>query len=298
MADPGPDSKDAAAVPRGTADPSRAVAPGATAYDQDAALKIENLHARPRPAPSGEVPAEILRGVDLTVGAGEVHALMGPNGCGKTTLANVVMGNPFLEVTAGRILLRGEEVTSLTPDERARRGLFLAFQQPEEVPGVPVAQFLRQALSARRQMELSVLELRVSMIEWMKRLGMDPSFADRYLNEGFSGGERKRNEILQMAILEPEVAILDETDSGLDIDSLKVVSRGIQEVRSERPGIAVILITHFRRLLDHIRPDRVHIMVDGRIVESGGPELAEVLDSEGYQRYRSPSHLAPMAGRR
>ncbi len=182
-------------------------------------FEVENLHV----AVEG---TEILRGVDLTVGAGEVHALMGPNGSGKSTLANAVLGNPAYQVTEGRILFKGEDITEWPPDVRGKAGMFLAFQYPEEIPGVPVAQFLRQALSARRGMDLSVLELRVSIMEWMKRLGMDPSFGDRYLNEGFSGGEKKRNEILQLAILEPELAILDETDSGLDIDALGVVAQG------------------------------------------------------------------------
>ncbi len=184
--------------------------------------------------------AEILRGVDLVLEEGEVHALMGPNGSGKSTLANTLLGNPTYHVTSGRILFRGEDITGWPTDVRGKAGMFLAFQYPEEIAGVPVIQFLRQALSARRGMDLSVLELRMSIMEWMKKLDMDPSFGDRYLNEGFSGGEKKRNEILQMAILEPEVAILDETDSGLDIDALRVVARGVQQVRAEpvRPRCA------------------------------------------------------------
>jgi Fe-S cluster assembly ATP-binding protein len=228
----------------------------------------------------------ILRGVDLEVAEGEVHALMGPNGSGKSTLANALLGNPAYQVTGGRIFFRGQDITDWPADARARAGVFLAFQYPEEVAGVPVVQFLRQALSARKGMELSVLELRVSIMEWMKRLGMDPSFGDRYLNEGFSGGEKKRNEILQMAILEPDMAILDETDSGLDIDALRTVARGVEEVRKARQSLGVLLITHYRRILDELTPDRIHILIDGRIVDSGGPELAERLEAEGYEAFR------------
>jgi Fe-S cluster assembly ATP-binding protein len=169
---------------------------------------------------------------------------------------------------------------------RGKAGIFLAFQYPEEIPGVPVAQFLRQALSARRGMDLSVLELRVSIMEWMKKLGMDPSFGDRYLNEGFSGGEKKRNEVLQMAILEPELAVLDETDSGLDIDALGVVARGVQAVRQARPELGVLVVTHYHRILDQLQPDVVHLLVDGRIATSGGPELALQIEKEGYEAWR------------
>ena len=230
---------------------------------------------------------EILKGVDLTVLPGEVHALMGPNGSGKSTLANTLLGNPDYEVTAGRILFKGEDVTAWPTDVRAKAGMFLAFQYPEEIAGVPVVQFLRQALSARKGIDLSVLELRLSIMDWMKRLDMDPSFGDRYLNEGFSGGEKKRNEILQMAILEPEMAILDETDSGLDIDALRVVARGVQEVRAARSELGVLLITHYQRILDELTPDKVHILIDGHIVDSGGPELARRLEEEGYDAWRT-----------
>jgi Fe-S cluster assembly ATP-binding protein len=240
---------------------------------------IEDLHVSVEGIP-------ILRGVDLMVGAGEVHALMGPNGSGKSTLANTLLGNPAYEVTSGRILFKGEDITHWAPDARGKAGVFLAFQYPEEIPGVPVAQFLRQALSARRGADLSVLELRVSIMEWMKRLGMDPSFGDRYLNEGFSGGEKKRNEVLQMAILEPEIAILDETDSGLDIDALGVVARGVQAVRQARPELGVLVVTHDHRILDQLRPDVVHLLVDGRVVTSGGPELAVQIEQEGYEAWR------------
>jgi Fe-S cluster assembly ATP-binding protein len=230
--------------------------------------------------------AEILNGVDLVVNQGEIHALMGPNGSGKSTLANTLLGNPDYVVSKGRILFRGEDITTWPTDVRAKAGIFLAFQYPEEIPGVPVVQFLRQALSARKGIDLSVLELRLSIMEWMKKLDMDPSFGDRYLNEGFSGGEKKRNEILQMAILEPQLAILDETDSGLDIDALRAVARGVQQVREARPELGVLLITHYQRILDELTPDVVHLLIDGRIAESGGPELARRLEQEGYEAWR------------
>lgn len=231
---------------------------------------------------------EILKGVDLTVNEGEVHALMGPNGSGKSTLAHTLLGNPDYEVTGGTILFKGEDVTAWPTDVRAKAGLFLAFQYPEEIPGVPVVQFLKQALAARKGIDdLSMLETRLAIMEWMKQLDMDPSFGDRYLNEGFSGGEKKRNEILQMAILEPEMAVLDETDSGLDIDALRVVARGVQEVRVARPHMGVLLITHYQRILEALEPDAVHILIDGRIVESGGPELARRLEQEGYEAWRT-----------
>jgi Fe-S cluster assembly ATP-binding protein len=243
-------------------------------------FEISGLHAAP--AEGGD---EILKGVDLTVGAGEVHALMGPNGSGKSTLANVLLGSPEYEITAGSIRFRGEDITEWPPDVRGKAGIFLAFQYPQEIPGVSVLNFLRQSLSARKGIEMSVLELRLAIMEWMERLDMDESFAERYVNEGFSGGEKKRNEILQMAILEPEMAILDETDSGLDIDALRVVATGVQEVRRDRPELGVLAITHYQRLLDELAPDRVHVIVDGRIVESGGPELSNRLEAEGYERF-------------
>jgi Fe-S cluster assembly ATP-binding protein len=230
--------------------------------------------------------AEILKGVDLTVMGGEVHALMGPNGSGKSTLANALLGNPDYEVTGGRLLFKGDDVTSWPTDVRGKSGMFLAFQYPQEIPGVSVINFLRQALSARKGIDLSILELRLAIMEWMKRLDMDPAFGDRYLNEGFSGGEKKRNEILQMAILEPDFAVLDETDSGLDIDALKVVARGVQEVRADRKDLGVLLITHYQRILSYLQPDKVHVLIDGRIVESGGPELADRLEQEGYEAWR------------
>ncbi len=247
-------------------------------------FQIEGLRARP----AGVAGApDILQGVDLTVAAGEVHALMGPNGSGKSTLASTLLASPEYEVTGGRIVYKGDDITTWDTEIRGKAGMFLAFQYPQQVQGVSVINFLRQALSARKGIDLSVLELRLSIMEWMERLDMDPSFADRFLNEGFSGGEKKRNEILQMAILEPEIAILDETDSGLDIDALKVVAQGVQEVRRDRPELGVLAITHYQRLLDHLEPDVVHILIDGRIVDSGGPELAERLEREGYEAWRS-----------
>ena len=242
-------------------------------------LEIEDLHV------SAEDGA-ILRGVDLTVGAGEIHALMGPNGAGKSTLAGALLGHPAYRVTQGRISLNGEDVTSWPTDVRAKAGLFLAFQYPEAIEGISVTQFLRQAMAARKGTEVSALEVRVLMTEWMERLGMDSSFASRHLNQGFSGGEKKRNEILQMALLEPLVAVLDETDSGLDIDALRVVGRGVSAVRAERPALGVLAITHYERLLTELVPDVVHILMDGRVVASGGPELAAQIESSGYEAFR------------
>jgi Fe-S cluster assembly ATP-binding protein len=250
-------------------------------------FRVDGLHARPTVEPGAPHAEEILRGVDLTVRAGEVHAIMGPNGSGKSTLGTTLLGSPEYEVTAGTVTYKGDDITDWPADERAKAGMFLAFQYPQEIPGVSVIQFLRQALSARKGVDLSVLELRLATMEWMERLGMDSSFVDRYLNEGFSGGEKKRNEIMQMAVLEPELAILDETDSGLDIDALRIVAKGIEEVRSERPEMGVVLITHYQRLLDELQPDHVHILVGGRIVESGGMELAEQLERDGYEAFRA-----------
>ena len=243
-------------------------------------LELKNLH----------VDADgvaILRGVDLVVNDGEVHALMGPNGAGKSTLANVVMGHPGYTVTDGEILFRGQDIAAWTADERGRAGIFLAFQYPESISGVSVVQFLRQAIAARKQLdELSILEVRLDLAEWMDRLGMDPAFAERHLNDGFSGGERKRNEVLQMALLTPEIAMLDETDSGLDIDALRVVARGVRTVRGEHPAMGVVVVTHYVKLLEEIAPDQVHILIDGRIVASGGPELAALIEHHGYDEWR------------
>ena len=224
---------------------------------------------------------EILRGVDLTVNRGEVQALMGPNGSGKSTLANTIMGHPRYQVTRGRILFRGEEITTLTPDERARRGIFLAFQYPIDVPGVVMGNFLRAAVKSRRGEDVPVREFRKLLDETLDLLKMDPAFARRYVNEGFSGGEKKRAEVLQMAMLKPEMAILDETDSGLDIDALKTVAEGIEALRGAEVGM--LLITHYQRILDYVKPDIVHVLYDGRIVKTGGPELAHELEKRGYE---------------
>ena len=232
--------------------------------------------------------AEILKGVSLTVGEGEVHALMGPNGSGKSTLAKTLLADPGYEVTSGRIRFRGEDVTDLGPDGRAARGMFLGFQHPEAIPGVSVLNFLRQAMANRKGIsDFSVLEVRMSILQWSARLGLDDRFVTRYLNEGFSGGERKKNEILQMALLEPDFAVLDETDSGLDIDALVDVARGIQEVRTERPGLGILLITHYQRILEHLPPDHVHVLLDGRVAISGGPDLADRIEAEGFDTFRA-----------
>jgi Fe-S cluster assembly ATP-binding protein len=245
-------------------------------------LELEDLHVR--------VPddAEILRGLSLTVDEGEVHALMGPNGSGKSTLAKTLLADPGYQITRGRIRFKGEDVTHLGPDGRAARGMFLGFQHPEAVSGVSVLNFLRQAMANRKGInDFSVLEVRMSLLQWTKRLGMDERFASRYLNEGFSGGERKKNEILQMAMLEPDFAVLDETDSGLDIDALGDVARGIGEVRKERPQLGILLITHYQRILDYLTPDRVHVLLDGRVAVSGGPEVATRLETEGFEGLRA-----------
>jgi Fe-S cluster assembly ATP-binding protein len=243
-------------------------------------LEIDDLHV----TVDG---SEILRGLSLTVVEGEVHALMGPNGSGKSTLANTLLANPAYQVTRGAIRFRGEDITALPTDERAARGVFLGFQHPEEISGVSVLNFLRQAMAVRKGIaDLSVLEVRLSLMEWTKRLGMDDRFQERYLNEGFSGGEKKRNEILQMAMMEPEVAILDETDSGLDIDALRLVADGIAAVRDARPGLGILLITHYQRILDHLTPDAVHVLLDGRIVANGGPELARRIEAQGFDAFR------------
>ncbi|MCX6516025.1 MAG: Fe-S cluster assembly ATPase SufC [Actinobacteria bacterium] len=247
---------------------------------------MSDLHARPV-TDDTDPTDEILRGVTLSIAAGEIHAIMGPNGCGKSTLASTLLASPEYEVTSGDLFFKGDNITEWTTDVRAKAGIFLAFQYPQEIAGVSVIQFLRQSLSARKGIDLSVLELRLSAMDWMKRLGMDSSFVDRYLNEGFSGGEKKRNEIMQMALLEPDFAVLDETDSGLDIDALRIVAKGIREVRVDRPNMGILLITHYQRLLDELQPDHVHIMIDGRIVKSGGMEVAAELEKNGYEAYKA-----------
>ena len=240
-------------------------------------LKIEDLQV--------EIDGqEIVKGLDLEVNKGEIHAIMGPNGSGKSTLANVLMGHPRYEVTEGSITFQGEDVFELEPDERARLGMFLAFQYPSEVPGVSVANFLRTAVNSVREEELSPMEMYRLLQEKMSIMQMDPKFAERYLNEGFSGGEKKRNEILQMLMLDPKLAIMDETDSGLDIDALQVVAKGVNEMKG--PEFSAVIITHYQRILRYIEPDRVHVMLDGRLVTSGGKELADDLEEKGYDWVR------------
>jgi Fe-S cluster assembly ATP-binding protein len=241
------------------------------------ALLIEDLHV----AVDGR---EILRGVDLSVEPGRLHALMGPNGSGKSTLANTLLGNPAYSVTRGRIEVAGTDITDLPIEDRAALGLFLGFQHPEEIPGVSVLNFLRQAIAQRKGIDdYSVLEVRVQLLQWTARLGMDSRFQERYLNEGFSGGEKKRNEVLQMALFEPSLCILDEMDSGLDIDALRIAADGVNALRS--PDRAMVVITHYQRLLNHIVPDKVHVLSGGRIRKSGGKELAEELEQSGYADY-------------
>jgi Fe-S cluster assembly ATP-binding protein len=239
-------------------------------------LKIENLHA--------EIDGtEILKGVDLEINPGEVHAIMGPNGSGKSTLANVIMGNPIYEVTEGKIIFENEEITEEPVDNRAKLGMFLAFQYPESIPGVTIVNMLKTALTNIEETEYTTLELRLKVAEAMEQLGLSADFADRYLNEGFSGGERKRNEILQLAVLNPKLAVLDETDSGLDVDGLKVVGEGVSKLKT--PDKGYLVVTHYQRLLEYIKPDFVHVFVDGKIIETGGIELSDKLEQEGYESY-------------
>jgi Fe-S cluster assembly ATP-binding protein len=246
-------------------------------------LEIKNLHVNIE-------DKEILKGLTLTINQGEVHAIMGPNGTGKSTLAYTLMGHPNYKVTQGEITFKGQNVLELEPDERSRLGMFLAFQYPVAIPGVTVANFLRTAINARRRAVnpadkgMPIPEFRKELKEKMDMLKMDHNFAGRYLNDGFSGGEKKRAEILQMAALKPEIAILDETDSGLDIDALRIVSEGVNALSG--PNLGVLVITHYQRLLNYIKPQFVHIMLDGRIVESGGPDLALHLEDQGYDWVR------------
>ena len=249
-----------------------------------ALLELRNLHV------CLEDGTEIVKGVDLAVSANEVHAVMGPNGSGKSTLAYAVMGHPGYEITEGSIVFDGEDVTELGADERAQKGLFLAFQYPHTIPGVTVTSFLRTAINAVRRAKaggeedpIPIPEFRTELLEAMDRLKVSRELASRYINDGFSGGEKKRIEILQMAMLKPRIAVLDETDSGLDIDALRIVAQGVRSLVS--PEMGALLITHYQRILDHIRPDFVHVFVDGRIVEEGGPELAHKLEAEGYEAF-------------
>jgi Fe-S cluster assembly ATP-binding protein len=249
-----------------------------------ALLELKNLHV------ALEDGTEIVKGVDLAVNTDEVHAVMGPNGSGKSTLAYALMGHPAYEITEGEVLFDGEDLTQMEADERAHRGLFLAFQYPHAVPGVTVTSFLRSAINAIRKAHaggeddpVPIPEFRKELLEQMDRLKVSRELASRYLNAGFSGGEKKRVEILQMAMLKPKIAVLDETDSGLDIDALRVVAKGVKELVS--PEMGAVVITHYQRILNYITPDFVHVFMDGRIVEEGGPELAHTLEAEGYERY-------------
>jgi len=252
-------------------------------------IEIRNLHV----SVDGK---EILKGVNLTVKQGDVHALMGPNGTGKSTLAYTLMGHPFYEVTEGEVWFKSHNILELEPDERSHLGLFLAFQYPVAIPGVTVANFLRTAINAKRRYfapddkGISIPEFRRVLKEKMDLLKMDHNFAGRYLNEGFSGGEKKRAEVLQMAALQPEIAVMDETDSGLDIDALRVVSEGVNTLRG--PSLGVLVITHYQRILNYIKPDFVHIMLDGRIVETGGADLALHLEEHGYDWVREKNEPA------
>jgi len=251
-------------------------------------LKISGLYAK-----VAEEDLEILKGLDLELNKGEIHAIMGPNGSGKSTLAKVLAGHPSYEVTAGSVSFQGTDLLELEPDERSQLGMFLAFQYPVEIPGVSIANFLRTALQARLKdgEELDLFDFSDELTERMAMLDMDPVFAERPVNDGFSGGEKKRNEILQMSVLQPTLALMDETDSGLDIDALKVVASGINKLREERPEMTVLLITHYQRLLNHIKPDVVHVMVNGKIVETGGPEVALRLEEQGYADWKDEAEV-------
>ncbi len=247
-------------------------------------LSIRNLHAK-----VADEDVEILHGVDLDLKKGEIHAIMGPNGSGKSTLAKILAGHPGYEATEGDVTYLGEDLLEQEPDERSQNGVFLAFQYPVEIPGVSIANFLRTALQARlgNDEELDLFDYQDQLMEAMELLDVDPSFAERPVNDGFSGGEKKRNEILQMAMLNPTLALMDETDSGLDIDALQVVAKGVNTLAERNPDMTVLIITHYQRLLQFIKPDHVHVMIEGRIVESGGPEVAEALEDRGYEEFKS-----------
>lgn len=242
-------------------------------------LVIENLHVSVE-------NKEILKGVNLRIGKGEVHALMGPNGSGKSTLSNVIMGHPKYKITQGSIYFKGENIVEMTPDEKAKRGIFLAFQYPISIPGVRVFNFLKSMMEAVQGKTISVVDFRKSLKEKTKMLDFKNSFIKRYLNEGFSGGEKKRHEILQMALFEPKLALLDETDSGLDVTALKIVCEGINKILN--PEMSTMIITHYKRMLEYVKPEYVHIIMDGKIVKSGGQELVEKIDAEGYDWLKTP----------
>ena len=278
-------------LPTSTAPASRASGTAPASRASGTTLEIRDLHVS---VETGGVDKQILTGVDLTIRAGETHAVMGPNGSGKSTLAYAIAGHPKYTITSGTITLDGEDVLAMTVDERARAGVFLAMQYPVEVPGVSVSNFLRSAATAVRgeapKLRLGVKEQK----EAMSRLEMDPDFATRSVNEGFSGGEKKRHEILQLELLRPKIAVLDETDSGLDVDALRIVSEGVNRVR-EGGQTGVLLITHYTRILNYIKPDFVHVFIKGRIAESGGPELADELEANGYAKYGADAD-APVVG--
>ena len=249
------------------------------------ALEIRGLSAK-----VADEEVSILNNLDLTLESGQIHAIMGPNGSGKSTLAKVLAGHPSYQVTGGEVLYLGQSILEMEPDERALAGIFMAFQYPVEIPGVSIANFLRTALQARlgRGEELDLFDFQDQLLESMKLLEVEPSFAERPVNDGFSGGEKKRNEILQMAVLQPTLAIMDEPDSGLDIDALQIVSKGVNTLQQQNPEMTILMITHYQRLLDYIKPDLVHVMVDGKIVRTGGPELALELERQGYADWKIP----------
>ena len=249
------------------------------------ALEIRGLSAK-----VADEEVSILNNLDLTLESGQIHAIMGPNGSGKSTLAKVLAGHPSYQVTGGEVLYLGQSILEMEPDERALAGIFMAFQYPVEIPGVSIANFLRTALQARlgRGEELDLFDFQDQLLESMKLLEVEPSFAERPVNDGFSGGEKKRNEILQMAVLQPTLAIMDEPDSGLDIDALQIVSKGVNTLQQQNPEMTILMITHYQRLLDYIKPDLVHVMVDGKIVRTGGPELALELEKQGYADWKIP----------
>ncbi len=249
-------------------------------------LSIKDLHAK-----VADEDIDILHGVNLEIGRGELHAIMGPNGSGKSTLAKILAGHPGYETTSGEVLYEGEDLLELEVDERAQKGVFLAFQYPVEVPGVSIANFLRTALQARlgEGEEVDLFDFQDELLGKMEILDMDPSFAERSVNDGFSGGEKKRNEILQMAVLKPKLALMDETDSGLDIDALQVVAKGVKRLQEEDPDMSVLIITHYQRVLQYIEPDHVHVMIGGQLVRSGGAEVAADLEAQGYEQFKTPA---------